>query len=89
MINKIKLGGLYTCTFDRELFYPKTLSTKKTAWTKIGMLKANSLFIILEAVENKKLSKYLERGGYVDLKILSPTGQICYLFCYSDEFQAI
>jgi hypothetical protein len=56
----------------------------RTVWTMIGMLPANTPFVILEATENKKLGKSSKRGSYVDLKILSPKGEICFIFCLSD-----
>lgn len=90
MIDNIKIGALYSCTIDRELFVVKHISSKKTKWIKHGILEAYSLFVILEAEENQLLNSIAppsERSKYVDLKILTPTGEICYIFCYSDEFK--
>jgi hypothetical protein len=86
----LKVGGLYECMIDRDLFVVTYTSPKKTKWVKHGILKANSLFVILEAEENQLLNSIAplsETSKYVDLKILTPTGEICYIFCYSDEFE--
>ena len=80
MIN-FKLGGLYICTFDRELFIPEK---RRFTWKVIGMLPANTPFVILEAAENKRLGKSSKRGSYIDAKILTPSGQICFIFCFAD-----
>lgn len=81
-MNNFKIGGLYQCTFDKEMFLPQ--KRFRTVWKIIGMLPANTPFVILEATENKKLGKSSKRGSYVDLKILSPKGEICFIFCFSD-----
>ena len=79
----LKLGALYACTFDRELFVCQKLH--RMVWLRVGMLKANTPFVLLEIVKNKKVfGKSKERGSYLDLKILTPTGEICYIFCFSD-----
>lgn len=81
----LKLGGLYQCTFDRELFAPR--KRHRTVWLRVGMMKAYTPFVLLEIIENKKLkNKHIsaKRGNYLDLKILSPNGEICFIFCFSD-----
>jgi hypothetical protein len=77
-----KHGGLYQCVFEREMFVPQ--KRRHTIWTMIGMLPANTPFVLLEAKENKTLGRSKKRGCYVDLKILTPKGEICFIFCFSD-----
>jgi len=81
---KLKLGGLYFCSFDRELRVH--IPTSRKSWKVVGVMKANTPFVIIESIKNNKFrnANKSKRGDYLDIKILTNQGEIRYIFCYSD-----
>lgn len=85
----LTLGGLYVCSFDREL-WTRTPSSR-TTWKVVGVMRANTPFVLVEINKNVRLINHKsKRGDYLDIKILTNQGEIRYIFCFSDIiFKAI
>jgi len=88
-MNEVNIGGLYQCSFIRELWKEteKQLSSSGSSKILVGHIQPSTPFVVLE----KRLPHIIHTAfrEYRDLKVLTINGEIAWMYCYLSDLEEI
>jgi hypothetical protein len=88
-MNKVVIGGLYQCSYTRELWKQaeKQLPSAVSSKVLVGHIQSNTPFVVLEQRIPK--IKHAAFREYRDLKVLTTNGEIAWMYCYLSDLEEI
>jgi hypothetical protein len=84
-MNKIVIGGLYQCSYTRELWQEAAGGSSKIL---VGYIQSNMPFVVLEQ-RITRLGKPATSTEQRDLKVLTINGEIAWMYCFLSELEEL
>jgi len=89
-MNKIVIGGLYQCSYKRELWKQAEKQLPNLGGSSkilVGYIQSNTPFVILE----QRIPKITHAAfrEYRDLKVLTANGEVAWMYCYLSDLEEL
>ena len=90
-MNKIVIGGLYQCSYTRELWQEAEKQLPNSGGSSkilVGYIQSNTPFVVLEQ-RITKLGKAAVSTEHRDLKVLTTNGEIAWMYCFLSDLEEL